>query len=253
MAIHKTAIIDPSAHIGKNVSIGPYSIIGPSVAIGDNTRIASHARLECNTMIGPNTTISMGAALGLEPQDVRYTGAETWLEIGANAVLREYCTISRGSTGKTVIGENFTLMTYGHVEHDCSIGDNVVISKSAILMDGICVGNGAIIGSLTFINRGCRIGELCFVGGGFNVVKDVPPFILAGDEPLQILGVNTVALRKKGVPETIINAITQIYKKIQASKDDLRNVVDDIAATIEHSREIDAIIAFISGNGKGIV
>ncbi|MFH0919151.1 MAG: acyl-ACP--UDP-N-acetylglucosamine O-acyltransferase [Fibrobacterota bacterium] len=251
--LHPTAIVDASAQIGQGVQVGPYAILGPNVCVGDNTQIGPHVLIECNTVVGAGSVIHKGAALGVDPLDLKYGGEETWLEIGDRAVLREYCTLSRGSADRTVIGDDAVLMCYSHVAHDCKIGSHVILSNAANLLGHAEVGDHAIIGGLTFVNRHCRIGELAFVGGGFRVARDVPPYVIAGDEPLQITSVNTVALQKRGYSETAIAHIAEAYRLIHAGKSDLSAAIKKIRANLELTDELRNILSFIEKSEKGII
>jgi len=251
--VHSTVQVDPSAVLGKSVRIGPYSIIGPNVKIGDHTRIGPHVLVERNTVIGRHCVIHKGAAVGVDPLDAKYQGAETWLEIGDRAVLREYCTISRGSTGRTEIGSDFVLMCQGHVSHDCKIGDGVILSNAVNLLDHVTVEDHVIIGGLTFVNRHCRIGALSFIGGGFRVALDVPPFIIAGDEPLQITAVNTVAMKKFGYTEGQIENVTQGFKILHTHRDNLPLALELIKNEVTSTEEIDRIVKFAEESERGLI
>lgn len=251
--IHPTAQVDTSAVLGLGVSVGPYAIIGPDVSVGDDTAVAPHAIIECNTVIGKCCRIYTGAAVGIDPQDLKYSGEATWLEIGDSAVLREYSTVSRGSTRSTVIGSGFILMGQAQISHDCQIGDNVIISSAANILDHAVIGDHAMVGGLTFVNRHCRIGRLAFVGGGFRVARDVPPFVIAGDEPLQISAVNTVALQKKGYDSRRTAGITAAYKILHALRDDPEAALARIKAELEPSEEIGEIVNFYEVSEKGVI
>ena len=254
MAIHPTAIIDPTAHIGIEVTIGPFCTIGPHTVIGDRTVIGPHVQIESNTIIGQDTRISKGACLGILPQDARFSGSDaTSLIIGERAVLREYCTISRGSNNDTLIGNDFILMSYGHVSHDCVIGNSVVLSNSVIVMGHVSIGDRALIGSLCFINRHVRIGEMSFVGGGYRVVKDVPPFVMAGDEPLQITGINTVALSKSGLSDSDAEQISKSYQLLRQQKGDLHSAAEQIRTLFPGAECVDKVAMFVESSEKGVV
>ncbi|OGS33274.1 MAG: acyl-[acyl-carrier-protein]--UDP-N-acetylglucosamine O-acyltransferase [Elusimicrobia bacterium RIFOXYB2_FULL_49_7] len=254
MSIHPTAIIAPSANVGKDISVGPFTIIGPHTVIGDHCIIGPHVQIESNTVIGHEARIYKGACLGILPQDARFAGRnDTSLIIGDRAVLREYCTISRGSENDTLIGNDFILMSYGHVSHDCVIGNQVVLSHSVIVMGHVSIGDRALIGSLTFINRHVRIGELSFIGGGFRVVKDVPPFVMAGDEPLQITGINRVALEKNGIPDSETDKLSKIYQMLRQQQEDLPSATNAIRSLFSDSECADKVMMFLESSEKGVV
>jgi len=252
--IHPTSQVDSTAILGTNVYVGPFSIIGPNVSIGDESVIASHVLVECNTVLGKKCRLYTGTAIGIDPQDMKYTGEEeTWLEIGDHAVLREYSSIARGSVRSTQIGSHFILMGQAHVSHDCQIGQSVVVSNAVHLLDHVMVGDYGMIGGLTFVNRHCRIGSLSFVGGGFRVVKDVPPFIIAGDEPLQISAINVVALQKRGYTQEQLGNITQAYKILHTLSGNTEAAVTKIRTELAATEEIGAILDFIEVSERGII
>jgi UDP-N-acetylglucosamine acyltransferase len=253
MSIHKSAQIHKSSTIGENVSIEAYTIIGPNVRIGANTRIGPHVLIECNTAVGENSIIHKGAAVGVVPQDLKFQDQETFLEIGNRAVLREYCTITRGSDDKTIIGNDFVLMCHGHVSQDCRIGNGVVLSNSVILMAHVTIADYVIVGGLTFINRYCRVGELAFIGGGFRAVKDVPPFIVAGDEPLQISGINEIALKKRDFSDAAIENISQAYMILHVTQGNPQEGLEKIKHEVNQTPEVQRILEFIAGSKKGII
>lgn len=252
MSIHETCQIDNSAKLGKNIKIGAYTIIGPNVEIKDNTEIGPHVLIEQDTIIGKNSKIFKGAAIGVFPQDLKFKGKSKPLIIGDRAILREYSTIGRGSHSSTVIGNDFALMSYGHVSYDCKIGNGVVLSNSVTLMGNVEIDDYVIVGALTFVNRNCRIGKLSFIGGGYRVSENVPPFILAGDEPLTISGVNKIALKKRKFTDNNIKTITDTYKFICESKKRLKELIDDLRSSSQKD-ETSEIIDFIERCSYNII
>ncbi len=179
--IHRTALIDPTAELGADVSVGPYCVIGPRVTVGEHGTIAAHAVLERNTRVGEGVKIGYGTVIGNDPQDLKYKGEETWVEIGNGTIIREYCTINRGSTatGKTTVGARCFLMTYVHIAHDCVIGNDVIIANGVQMAGHVTVDDRAIISGLVPIHQFVRIGTYSFVGGASRVNQDVTPYTKA--------------------------------------------------------------------------
>lgn len=213
--IHPTAVIDPGATIGENVSIGPYTVVGGKVVIGDGCMIAGHVHIEGETVIGRDTRIAQFACIGGPPQDLSYKGEPTRVEIGSQVMIREYVTIHRGTArgkGKTVIGDGSYLMAYCHVAHDCILGPGVIMANSAHLGGHIEVGTRAILGGIVAIHQFVRVGEYALVGGVSGVAKDVPPYTLASGARIYLYGLNEVGLRRNGFPRQTILRLKRAFK-----------------------------------------
>ena len=197
--IHKSAIVSKKAHIGNNVLIGPYCIIEEDVFIGDNTKIDSHAIIKQYSTIGNSCHIFSHSVIGEIPQDKKYSGEKTELIIGNNTVIREFCTLNRGTKdfGMTTIGNNCLLMAYVHVGHDCIISNNVILANGVQLGGHVTIDQHAIVGGLTPVHQFCKIGSYSLVGGGLRVVQDIPPFIIANGQPLRFSGINSLGLRRQ--------------------------------------------------------
>lgn len=249
---HATAVIDPCAQIGEGVAIGPYAVVGPSVTIGDDTIVASHAVIERNSNIGPRCHIGIGSVIGNDPQDLKYQGEESWVEIGGDTRIREYCTINRGTaaTGTTRIGDNCYLMTYVHVAHDCLVEDGAIIANSVQLGGHVHIGRHAAVGGLTPVHQFVRIGEYAFVGGGSRVAMDVAPYGRAAGNPLRLVGPNTVGLTRAGFPDATRLAIKHAYRTLFNS--DLR--LAEAADSLQDSPipEIRELVSFVRGSERGI-
>jgi UDP-N-acetylglucosamine acyltransferase len=253
MSFHPTALIDSNAEIDESVIIGPYSVIGPGVSIAGGTIIGPHVTIEQNVTIGSNVSIHTGAILGADPQDRFYDGRPTWLEVGDEAIIREYSVIARGSTDKTIIGSKVLIMSHTHIGHDCHIGTGAVISNNSTLLDHVIMGEYSMIGANTFVNRNCRTGNLSFICGGSRVHIDIPPYISAGDEPLQITSINTVALEKFGFSEEDIDSIKQAYILWNSKKPDLENVIEKLSTDYPDNATIAEIISFFGSTTRGII
>ena len=213
--IHPTAVIHPSATIGKDVSIGPYATVGASVVIHDGCEIGAQASVEGNTVIGPQSRISQFACIGSPPQDLSYKGEDTRVEIGARVTIREYVTVHRGTTrgrGVTAIGDDSFLMAYCHVAHDCVLGKGVIMANSAHLGGHIEVGERAILGGIVAVHQFARVGEYALVGGVSGVSKDVPPYTLASGDRIRLYGLNEVGLRRNNFPRETILKLKRAFK-----------------------------------------
>tara|TARA_B100001029_G_C15053809_1_gene452796 strand:+ start:1089 stop:1865 length:777 start_codon:yes stop_codon:yes gene_type:complete len=254
--IHPTAIIESSAQIGNNVTIGPLAIIENNVIIGDDTTISSHATIKEFSKIGSNCKIFQSAVIGEIPQDLKFDGEKTNLIIGDNTTIREFCTLNRGTSesNKTQIGNNVLLMAYVHIAHDCLIGDNVILANGVQLGGHVKIENHAIIGGTTPIHQFCKIGEYAMVGGGFRVVQDVPPYILAAGEPLKFNGLNSLGLRRKGFSANKRKAIKEAYKYIYNSELNVNSAIQKIKSKLDFNiPEIQKIILFIEKSERGLV
>lgn len=255
MSLSSLALIDPNAKIGKNVTIGPYSIIAKDVEIADGCTIANNVTILDGVKIGKNSRVFPGAILGAIPQDLKYEGEESVLEIGENVTIREYCTVNRGTIAnfKTQIGDNSLLMAYVHVAHDCVLGKNVILSNNVNLAGHIEVGEFAILGGLTAVHQFVKIGEHSFVGGGSLVRKDIPPYVKAAREPLSYAGVNAVGLRRRNFTPEMINTIQDIYRILFVRGYNTSQALQRIEQTIPSCSEKTKILEFIRDAKRGIM
>jgi UDP-N-acetylglucosamine acyltransferase len=255
MAIHNTAIINPGAQIGKDVEIGPFTIVEDDVIIGDGTQIASNVLLAAGTRIGKSCRISHGAVLGTLPQDLKFSGEKTTLEIGDNTTIREYATLNRGTTDhwKTVVGSNCLLMAYVHVAHDCTVGNNVILANSVNMAGHVTIEDFVGIGGLTPIHQFVKIGTQTFIGGGYRVAKDVPPYILAMGEPLQFGGLNSVGLRRRGFSPEALSALKKAYRILYRKNLTVQGAVAEIEDSIEQLPEVAHLVAFLKERDRGII
>lgn len=254
--IHPTAIISPdNVSIGKNVTIGPYAIIEENVTIGDGCIIKAHVLVGARTTLGKNCRLFNGAVVGEIPQDLKYADEETETILGDSVVVREYCTIHRGTTDrlKTTIGNNVLIMAYCHIGHDCSIGDNVIIANSCNMGGHVEVGDFVIIGGAVPIHQFVKIGKHAFIAGGFRITKDVPPYIRASSIPLTYNGLNSVGLHRRGFPSETISQIKQVYTRIYRSHLNVSHAVKDIKENMVISREVQDVLDFIAESSRGII
>ncbi|RKY87613.1 acyl-[acyl-carrier-protein]--UDP-N-acetylglucosamine O-acyltransferase [candidate division KSB1 bacterium] len=253
--IDPTAIVKKEAEIGDNVSIGPFSIIEKNVIIGENTKIGSGVVISSGTSIGKGCNIFHGAVLGTIPQDLKFTGEETILRIGDNTTIREYATINRGTkySGKTVVGKNCLVMAYVHIAHDCVIKDNVILANAVNMAGHVEIDDFAIVGGIVPIHQFVKIGKHSFIGGGYRVPKDVPPYILAAEEPLTYCGLNIVGLKRRGFSREAIEIIKKVYKFIYRSSLNVSQALEIIEKEIEKTKEVNEIVRFIKSSKRGII
>lgn len=253
--IHSTAIIDETVIIGEGTSIGPYSVISENVKIGNNCQIESHVQVNQNVEIGDRCKIYSSASIGSDPQDLKYNGEKTKLSIGNGSIIREFCTINRGTSelGVTTIGDNCLLMAYSHVAHDCIIKDNVILANGVQLGGHVMIDCNVIIGGMTPVHQFCKLGEFSFVAGGYRVVQDVPPYIMAKGEPLKYSGVNSVGLRRNGFNNETRSQIKKIYSIIYKSNLNISQSIEKIDNEFEKSKYVKIILDFINKSNRGLI
>jgi len=255
MNIHPTAIVDPKAELDDTVEIGPYSIIGGNVQIGAGVRIDSCARIYSGARIGAGVVIHHGAVVANVPQDLKFKGEDSVAIIGQNTVIREFCTIHRGTvaTGKTIIGRNCFIMAYAHVAHDCVIGDNVILVNAVNVAGHVHIDDWAIIGGVVPVHQFVRIGCHSMIGGGYRVAKDVPPYILAAGEPLAYEGLNSVGLRRRGFSAQSVRQLKEAYRLIYKSNLNVSQALDKIKEDGNLIPEVANVVDFIEHSERGII
>ncbi|MDP8239301.1 MAG: acyl-ACP--UDP-N-acetylglucosamine O-acyltransferase [Candidatus Hatepunaea meridiana] len=254
--IHKTAIIDPSAKIGNNVEICPYSIIEANTEIGDGCRIAYHALIAKGTKLGPKCQVFTSAVVGTIPQDLKFQDEESYLYVGEGTIIREFATLNRGTEeggSITQVGNNCLLMAYSHVAHDCKLGNNVILANGVNMAGHVTIEDNVGISGLCVIHQFTRIGRFAYIGGGSRVPQDVPPFILTTGEPLKYLGLNVVGLKRKGFKLSQLSTIKAAYQFIYRSNLNLTQAVDAIKSELEQTEEIKEILDFIDKSDRGLI
>ena len=253
--IHRTALVDPTAHLGHDVSVGAYTIVGPRVTVGDRCALAAHVVIERNAKLGAGVKIGYGTVIGNDPQDLKYEGAETWVEIGDGTVLREYCTVNRGTTatGKTTVGERCFLMSYVHVAHDCAIGSDVIIANAVQMAGHVTVEDRAIISGLIGIHQFVRIGTFAFVGGGSRVNQDVPPYTKAVGNPVHLYGLNSVGLQRAGFAPEVKLALKRAYRLLFNSDLTVSQGIARARSELPSIPEIEHFLRFIEGSQRGVL
>lgn len=253
--ISPLAHIHPAAQIGNNVKIDPFVVINEGVVIGEGTHLMSHAVVMKNTVIGKFCNIFPGAVLGAIPQDLKFDGEETFVEIGDNTTIRECVTVNRGTKDrwKTIVGSNCLLMAYCHIAHDCVLGDNVIIANSVQLAGHVEIGDYAIIGGMAAAIQFSKIGAHSYIAGGTEVIKDVPPYIKAGRSPLSYVGVNSVGLQRRGFTSEKINSILEIYRNIYMRGLNTTQATEFIEKELPDTEEKTEILKFIRESKRGIL
>lgn len=254
MSIHSTAVVSKNAVIGKGVVIGPYAVIGDKVKIGDGTVIGSHVVIDGDTTIGEYNNIYPFASLGQDPQDLKYKGEDTKLIIGDRNLIREFVTINKGTiaAGKTQIGNNNVLLSYGHVAHDCIVGNNCIFSNNATLAGHVEVGDHVVIGGMTPIHQFVKIGSHAMIGGASAVNMDILPFCTAEGNKAVLRGLNSVGLKRRGFSVEDIKMIKDAYKILFRSNLKLDDAVNEIKEKYSGNANIDYMLDFISKATRGL-
>jgi UDP-N-acetylglucosamine acyltransferase len=259
--IHPTAIIDAKAELDASVEVGPYSVIGPQVRIGGGTRIASHVVIEGDTTIGRDNVIYQFCSLGGAPQDKKYLGEPTRLEIGDRNTIREYCSLNLGTVqdaGVTRLGNDNWILAYVHIAHDCQVGSNTIFSNNATLAGHVHVGDWVIMSGFAAVHQFCKIGDHAFVGMNASLSQDVPPFILAAGIPIAPRGLNIEGLKRRGFGVDEIAALRRAYKLIYKSGltlDEARAALaqEEVALDGSPADRLRSMRAFLDNASRGIV
>lgn len=255
-AIHPTAIIHPGAQIGQDVEIGPYCVVEDRVTVGDRCALSAHSMVRAFTRLGPDNRLHAFASVGGEPQDLKFHGEETWLEVGAHNVFREFCTVHRGTGnggGLTRIGSGCLVMAYVHVAHDCKLGDGVIMSNGASLAGHVHIGDRAIVGGMTGVHQFVRIGEHAFAGARSGIAQDLPPFCLASGERAVMFGLNSVGLARAGFSKETILGLKRAYKTLFRSGLERQAALAQVEAEFAAVPEVLRLAAFVRSSERGVV
>lgn len=252
--VHPTAIVDPRAELGEGVAVGAFAIIGPDVVVGPRCRIGARVTLERYVRLAEEVSIGEGSIIGGSPQDLKYAGEETWVEIGAGSVLREFVTVNRGTraTGRTTIGERCFLMTYVHLGHDCHLGNGVIIANSTNLAGHVTVQDRAQLSGLSGVHQFVTIGTHAFVGGMTRVSQDIPPYVKAVGNPMELYGLNTIGLQRAGFPAETINALKRVYRLFFNSDYNLSQAAERARTDLPPVPEVEQFIAFVQSSERGV-
>lgn len=252
--IHPSAIVSADAQIGEGVEIGPFAIVGENCTISDGCVLAARATLERNVTLAPGVKVGIGSVLGGDPQDLKFRGEITTVEIGENTTIREYSTINRGTSHsyKTSVGRNCLIMSYVHLAHDCQIGDGVILSNGVQLAGHVVVEDRAGISGLSAAHQFVRIGRHSFVGGCSRVAKDVPPYLRAAGNPVKLYGLNSVGLQRSGFEEETLLELKRAYRLVFRSELNVTEGVEKARAELRPLPEVESFLRFIEESQRGI-
>jgi UDP-N-acetylglucosamine acyltransferase len=250
------ALVSPQAELAADVTVGPFSIIGPDVRIGPRTVVGPHVVINGPTAIGADNRFFQFASIGDAPQDKKYKGEPTRLEIGDRNVFRESCTVNRGTTqdkGVTRIGHDNLFMAYSHVAHDCIVGDNAIFANCAALGGHVEIGDWVILGGLTAVHQFAKIGAHALLAGGAIVTRDVPPYVMVAGNPAQPYTINSKGLKRRGFDEVQIRHIRDAYRVVYRSDLKLSEALEKLAPVAATRSEIRAFVDFIASSTRSIV
>ena len=253
--IHPSAIISPDAEIADDAEIGAFVIVGENCTVGSGCVIAARATLERNVTLGNNVNVGIGTILGGLPQDLKFAGEETSVEIGDGTVIREYTTINRGTAQsfKTTVGRSCLIMSYVHLAHDCHIGNHVILSNVAQLAGHVTVEDKAIISGLCAVHQFVRIGRNSFIGGMSRVAKDIPPFLKAVGSPVKLYGLNTIGLQRNGMEDATILELKRAYRLLFRSDLNITQAIERAQNELEQLPEVQELIRFVEASERGVV
>lgn len=253
--IHPTAVVDAGAELAADVVVGAYSVIGADVTVGAGTRIDSHVVIKGPTTLGRDNRVFQFCSLGEQPQDRKYRGEPTQLVIGDRNVIREFCTLNRGTAaalGKTVVGDDNLLMAYVHIAHDCVVGDHTTFANGASLGGHVEVHDHATLGGFSLVHQFCRVGRHAFSGKASTFTKDLTPYTLASGNPAKTHGLNKVGLRRAGFSEDTIRALHNAYLDLVRTPGGLRNYLEKHRQAANGHPEVQTLIEFIESSVRGV-
>lgn len=254
--IHPTALVSSSAELHEEVQVGPYSIIGPDVHIGRGTEIGAHAVIKGPTTIGEDNRIFQFATIGEDPQDKKYDGEPTRLEIGDRNTFREYCSVHRGTaqeTGVTTIGNDNLLMAYIHIAHDCVLADNIIMSNNATLAGHVIVDDYVIFSGFSGVHQFCRVGAHSFLGGFTAVTKDVPPYVIVSGQPTAVRGINSEGLKRRGFNADQLKNLKDAYRILFRSGLRLAEATEQLTELSPDKPEVQVLVDFLQKSERSIL
>jgi UDP-N-acetylglucosamine acyltransferase len=254
--IHPTAIVDPAARLGRGVAVGAYSIVGGDVEIGDNTSIGPHVVITGHTRIGVDNRIFQFCSIGEQPQDKKYAGEPTRLEIGDRNTIREFCTFNCGTAqdvGVTRLGNDNWIMAYVHLAHDCQVGNQTIFANNAQLAGHVQVGDWAILGGFTVVHQFVRIGAHSITAMGAILLQDLPPFVMAAGNPAKPRSINAEGLKRRGFSVAAVSAVKRAYKTLYKSGMTLEDARAAITGEAETVPELDVLARYLAEAGRGII
>lgn len=254
--VHPTAVIESGAELADDVTVGPYCVIRSSARIGSGTRIGPHVVIGPNTRIGRDNVFFQFSSIGEDPQDKKYNGEQTFLDIGDNNTFREFCTLNRGTAqdaGATRIGSDNWIMAYVHVAHDCQIGSHTIFANNAQLAGHVHVGDFAILGGFTVVHQFCRIGAHSLTAMGTILLQDLPPFVIAAGNPAEPHGINAEGLRRRQFTPEALAALRRAYKQLYKEGLTLSAAREVVQETLAPFPELSSLLRFLEIPGRGIV
>lgn len=255
MAIHPTAIVDPSAELG-DVELGPYAIVGPRVRLADGVVLGPHAVVVRDTTVGPRTRIDTHAVLGGDPQDLKHDrDAATRLVVGADNVFREFSSAHRGSSGgrgETIVGDRNYFMANSHVAHDCRVGNDAMFANSAAIAGHVQVDDGAVLGGLCAVHQHARVGRLAMLGGGAMCAQDVPPFSIAQGDRARLYGLNVIGLRRAGLTIDTVGALKEAFRMLFVSDMPRRTAIGMVQQELGGVAEVAELVTFLESSSRGV-
>lgn len=254
--IDAKAIVHPKAELAEDVKVGPFSVIGPDVQIDSGTEIGPHVVIKGPTAIGKDNVIYQFTSIGEDPQDKKYADEITRLEIGDRNVIREFCTMHRGTLqdqGLTLVGSDNLFMAYTHVAHDCVIGDHVIMANGASIAGHVHLGDHAILGGFTLVHQFTQIGEYSFAAMGSAITQDIPPFVMVGGRPTRPHGINSVGMERNGKSAEVIRQIRQAYKILYKNNLRLEDAIEEMEGMAGESNELSNMVSFLRNVTRGIL
>lgn len=253
--VHPTAIVSPDARVGARVEVGPFAIIGERCEIGDDCKLAARVTLERDVKLGTGVSVGIGTVLGGAPQDLKYAGEHTIVEIGDHTVIREYSTVNRGTSHsfKTTVGSKCLLMSYVHLAHDCQIGSGVILANGVQLAGHVVIDDKATISGLSAVHQFVRIGRHSFIGGCSRVSKDIPPFLKAVGNPVRLYGLNSVGLQRNDFSDEVVRELKRAYRLFFNSDLNLTQAMQQAETGLELFPEVRELMAFVEASERGVV
>jgi UDP-N-acetylglucosamine acyltransferase len=253
--IHSTAIVSTRAKLGERVEVGPFAILGEGCEVGDDCVIAARATLERDVKLGSGVKVGIGSVLGGAPQDLKYAGEHTTVEIGDGTVIREFVTVNRGTAHsfKTTVGAKCLLMSYVHLAHDCHLGNGVILGNTVQLAGHVIIDDRATLSGLSGVHQFVRIGRNAFIGGCSRVSKDIPPFLKAVGNPIRLYGLNGVGLQRNGFSEEVVRELKRAYRLFFRSDLNLSQAMERAEAELQLFPEVRELMEFVEGSGRGVV
>ncbi len=253
--VHATALVAADAELAGDVEVGPYAVVGPRVRVGAGCRIGAHAILERQVRLGAHCRVGPHSVIGGDPQDLKFQGEETWVEVGDGTVIREFVTVNRGTSQswKTSIGTGCLLMSYVHLGHDCHVGDGVILSNNVQLAGHVQIEARAILGGMTGVHQFVRIGSFAFIGGFSKVAKDVPPYTKVDGNPARLFGLNSIGLQRNGFSREAQDALKQAYRLFFRSSLNIGQALERARLELPALPEVQAFVAFIEASERGVL